>query len=336
MTQYRHLYWDSGNSDLRMFTDANLEVLSYFLRKRYAELLNTVTTTPGYVSNEGQGQIDGTFASIGSATDGHRTQGSTTEADDNTPTGGAEPDTTFGSDQTALVSDSTTYFQAYNHSTAYSTTEQNTLNAMGLLYWSSPDLKIGPHVEADLVDTLANHCLTQMLTGDEVGSYRVREGAPNTASGISGGWVDKGIFHTDSYYGAGGSPSYGGATSMTANLWLKTANTTEPSSPDNYVRWDSTNNEIQLESSVLYTGTSNKLITDAYLNIILRRHPLYNVYTTNSGTHRGDFTDVKYSTYTNVLSGPSGGVYTRTYTPSGSLIVNTGPYYFVSPGQRTP
>ena len=335
MTQYRHLYWDSGNSDLRMFTDANLEVLSYFLRKRYAELLNTVTTTPGYVSNEGQGQIDGTFASIGSATDGHRTQGSTTETDDNTPSGGAEPDTTFGSDQTALVSDSTTYFQAYNHSTAYSTTEQNTLNAMGLLYWSSPDLKIGPHVEADLVDTLANHCLTQMLTGDEVGSYRVREGAPNTASGISGGWVDKGIFHTDSYYGAGGSPSYGGATSMTANLWLKTANTTEPSSPDNYIRWDSTNNEIQLETSTLYSSTA-KLINDVYINILHRRAPLNNVQTTNSGNHRGTFYDKKYDNYTNVLSGPSGGVYTRTYTPSGSIVDNNGPYYFVSPGQRTP
>jgi len=327
MTQYRHLYWDSGNKDLRQFKDADLEVLSYFLRKRYAELLNTVTTTPGYVSNEGQGQIDGTFASIGTATDGHRTQGSTTEADDNLPASGAEPDSTFGSDQTALVSDTTTYYQAYSHSTAYGTTEQNTLNAMGILYWSSPDLKIGPHVEADLVDTLANHCLTQMLTGDEVGSYRVREGAPNTASGISGGWVDKGIFHTDSYYAG---------TQMTANLWLKTANTTEPSSPDNYVRWDSTNNEMQLESSVLYTGTANKLITDAYLNIILRRHPLYNVSTTNSGTHKGEFTDVKYQSTTDVLSGPAGGVYTRTYTPSGSLIVNTGPYYFVSPGQRTP
>jgi len=327
MTQYRHLYWDSGNKDLRQFSDTELEVLSYFLRKRYAELLNSVTTTPGYVSNEGQGQIDGTFSSIGTASDGHRYDYSTTEPDDDVPNSGAEPDTNFGTDNTGLTTDTVTYYQAYSHSTAYGATEQTTLNNMGLLYWTSPDLKIGPHEEEDLRDTLANHCITQMLSGDEVGSYRVREGAPNTASGISGGWVDKGIFHTDTFYGG---------TQMTANLWLKTANTTEPSSPDNYVRWDDTNNEIQLESSTLYSGTASKIITDAYLNIILRRHPLYNVSTTNSGTHKGDFTDVKYNNTTNTLTGPSGGVYTRTYTPSGSLITNTGPYYFVSPGQRTP
>ena len=91
MTQYRHLYWDAINKDLRMFQDegggagTTLEVLSYFLRKRYAVLLNTVNTTPGYVSNTGEGQIDSTFNSIGTALDRVRTQGTDTEADDNVP-----------------------------------------------------------------------------------------------------------------------------------------------------------------------------------------------------------------------------------------------------------
>ena len=49
MTQYRHLYWDSGNSDLRMYSDSQLEVLSYFLRKRYAALLDAGTDYPGEV-----------------------------------------------------------------------------------------------------------------------------------------------------------------------------------------------------------------------------------------------------------------------------------------------
>ena len=317
MTQYRHLYWDSGNSDLRMYSDSQLEVLSYFLRKRYAALLDAGTDYPGEVKTSQPTN----FVSIGTATNGYRNQGSLTEPDDNHNSQGAEPDSTFGSDQTTFSSSAVTFYQNQGHSTALTTSA--TINNMGLLYWTSPDLKIGPTVETDLRDSLATHCLTQMRTGDEVGSYRVATSDPG-----GGTWSDKGAFFTDTIYG---NASYGAY-----KLWLKTANTTEPSTPDNYIRWDDTNNEIQLESSVLYTGTTNKLITDAYLNIILRRHPLYNVYTTNSGTHRGDFTDVKYASTTDVLSGPAGGVYTRTYTPSGSLIVNTGPYYFVSPGQRTP
>jgi hypothetical protein len=305
-----------------------LEVLSYFLRKRYAVLLNTVNTTPGYVANTGEGAIDGTFSSIGTATDRIRTQGSNTEPDDNTPTGGAEPDTSFYTDATSYTEQTETFYQCVSHTTAWGATEQATMNNMGLLYWTSPDLKIGPHVEADMVDTLANHCLTQMLSGDEVGSYRVATSAPNTASGVSGGWVDKGDFFIDGIYN---DASFG-----TYKLWLKTANTTEPSTPDNYVRWDSTNNEIQLESSVDYSATA-KLINDAYLTIIKRRHLLYNVATSNSSfTNRGTFYDKVYDASTNVLSGPSGGVYTRTWTPTGSATDNSGPYYFISPGQRTP
>jgi hypothetical protein len=322
MTQYRHLYWNSGNKDLRQFSDTELEVLSYFLRKRYAYLLNTVDTTPGWT---GMTQPDATSAGLGSANNGVRSSGSHTETDDNTPTGGAEPDTSFSSDQTFITNTQYTRYQNINHTTGVP--DNLVINTAGILYWTSPDLKIGPVLETDVLDTLASHCLTQMQTGDEVGSYRVSVSAPNTASGITGGWVDKGSFFVDSIYGNASYNDY--------RLWLKTANTTEPSTPDNYVRWDASNNEIQLESSVLYSAAS-KIWDDHYDRAIYRNCPLYNVSTTNSGTHRGTFYDKKYDSYTNVLSGPSGGVYTRTYTPSGSIVDNNGPYYFVSPGLRTP
>ena len=322
MTQYRHLYWDSGNKDLRHFSDTELEVLSYYLRKRYAYLLNSVDTTPGWT---GMTQPDGTSAGIGSANNGVRSSGSHTETDDNTPTGGSEPDTTFGSDQTTITNTQYTRYQNINHTTGVP--DNLVINTAGILYWTSPNLKIGPVLEADVLDTLASHCLTQMQTGDEVGSYRVSVSAPNTASGISGGWVDKGSFFVDSIYGNASYNDY--------RLWLKTANTTEPTTPDNYIRWDASNGEIQLESSVLFSAAS-KIWDDHYDRAIYRNCPLYNVSTTNSGTHRGTFYDKKYASTTDALSGPSGGVYTRTYTPSGSIVDNNGPYYFVSPGLRTP
>ena len=323
MTQYRHLYWDSGNSDLRMYTDVQLETLSYYLRKRYADLLNTVNTTPGVV---GYTQPTADHILIGGAPERHRTQGVRTKTDDNLPT---TDDTVFGPENTGSNDTTYLYYQNVDHTTA--APSEVTINNMGVVYWTTPDLKIGPTTETDLRDTLADHCLTQMLSGDEVGSYRVSPSgsAPNTASGITGGWVDTGSFYHDRIYD--------NVTNVDYRLWLKTANTTEPTTPDNWIRWDDSNSEIQLESSTVYSALS-KLFHDVYGNIIYRRAPLYNVYTTNSGTHRGTFSNKIYDSQSDVLSGPSGGVYTRTYTPQGSLVDGPGggTFYFVSPGQRTP
>jgi hypothetical protein len=208
---------------------------------------------------------------------------------------------------------------------------------MGILYWTTPDLKIGPISETDLRDTLADHCLTQMLSGDEVGTYRVSSAMPNTASGITGGWVDQGSFYHDQIYDA---TINDGGTNVDYRLWLKTANTTEPTSPDNYIRWDDSNSEIQLENSTISSSLS-KIFHDVYGNIIFRRHLLYDVSATNSGTHRGTFSNKVWSSQSDVLSGPSAPpspVYTRTYTPEGTLVdgPGTATFYFVSPGQRTP
>ena len=89
MTQYRHLYWDSSGQDLRMFADAGgtsgttLEVLSYYIRKRYAYLLDTGgTTIPGSV---GTTQPDSSWYGIGGASNTHRIMGQHTEPNDNIP-----------------------------------------------------------------------------------------------------------------------------------------------------------------------------------------------------------------------------------------------------------
>jgi hypothetical protein len=319
MTQYRHLYWDAVNKDLRQYSDTELEILSYFLRKRYAALLDAGTGYPGEVKTSGSSP----FVSIGTATNGYRISGSMTEPDDTGNYQGAEPDPIIGQpDQTTFTSSSVTFYQNMNHSTAAPSSA--TINNSGLLYWTSPDLKIGPTTETDLRDTLATHCLQQMQTGDEVGSYRVAVSNPG-----GGTWSDKGAFFTDTIYASSPYGAY--------KLWLKTANTTEPSTPDNYTRWDGTNNEIQLESSTSYDATA-KLINDVYLNIIARRHLVYNVATSIVGTNKGTFYDKKYQSTTDTLTGPSGtpSIYTRTWTPSGAIIDSSGPYYFTTNGERTP
>jgi hypothetical protein len=339
-----------------------LEVISYFLRKRYAYLLDTGgTNIPGSV---GKTQPDSQWVPIGVANNTYRIIGQNTEPNDNIPIDDptrepyAEPDTDFINDATEVTQENWSYFQNQNHSPVITVPTVATINNTGLLYWSSPDLKIGPTSETDLQDTLADHCLTQMISGDEVGSYRV---ATSTPSG--GTWSDKGQFMDDTWYyrpGGGtleegdyhitgwntpGHANYQQTTVGDYRLYLKTANTTEPSSPDNYIRWDDTNNEIQLESSTDYSATA-KLINDVYLNIIKRRHPVYTLHTTQTGTMRGIVYDymLTLGNYSQVLSGPSGtgsepyhdGVYTRTYEPAGYQTTATGPYYFNITGNRVP
>jgi hypothetical protein len=313
-----------------MYDATQIETLSYYLRKRYADLLNTVADTEGNVR---QSNPNSEYVFMGGAPERHRTQGVRTQADDLLPEIG--DDETFGPENTGYNETTYLYYQRRNHATAVP--DATTINTMGILYWTTPDLKIGPISETDLRDTLADHCLTQMLSGDEVGTYRVSSAMPNTASGITGGWVDQGSFYHDQIYDA---TINDGGTNVDYRLWLKTANTTEPTSPDNYIRWDDSNSEIQLENSTISSSLS-KIFHDVYGNIILRRHLLYDVSATNSGTHRGTFSNKVWSSQSDVLSGPSAPpspVYTRTYTPEGTLVdgPGTATFYFVSPGQRTP
>ena len=309
-----------------MFADSGganpLDVLSYYLRKRYAALLDSDNTTPGWV---GTTQPNNTDANIGSYTNTWRTMQYVTATDDNVPNSPPEPDTNISTSTGSPTPTSTPLYQntVNNHP---GTIDTAGINAVGLLYWTSPDLKIGPTVEVDLMDTLATHCLTAMASGDEVGSYRIATSDPG-----GGTWSNKGTVFTDTISDGAGSS----ATQATYQLYLKTANTTEPSTPDNYIRCDATNNEIQLESST--DASTNKLTNDVYLQIIYRNHPLYNVSVSGSfsGTDKGTIYDKQYpSTTTTLILG--GGTYTRKYIPSGTLVNATGPWKFGITTNRTP
>lgn len=309
MTQHRPLFWSSP--DLRQMSDADLDVVSYYIRKRYANYLNTVSTTEGIVTTS---QANSLWVSIGTATNSYRTSGSLTNPDDNDSS--SPPDTTFGSDQTGTSSSVTTFYQYKDQTTAYQTAA--TINATGMLYWSDPDLKIGPTDEQDLLDSIVTDVQTQMTTGDEVGTYRIDTSTPS-----GGTWVDKGTWFADTKYGG---------TEATYKLYLKTANTSDPTTSNNMATWNSSAGEIQLVDSDDWTIS---IIDSIWMNVLRRRHPLYVVDTTGGGTARGTFYDKKYSSTLDTLSGPSSGVYTREYIPTGGM-TTVSTYYFYISGNRTP
>ena len=320
MTAQRPIVWYTNS--LYQMTDSELDTLSYYVRKRYAHYLNTDPNNTTGAVNVGDPGVTG-YVHIGDATDKDRTLYSLTEPDDNVPNSGAEPDTTFGSDLTGTETVTTSYYMQNDAPSLISSTN---INSHGVLFWNSDHLKIGPTSETDLLDSIVTDAISNMRTGDEVGTYRVSSGAPNTYSGTTGGWVNKGVFFTDTIY-----PN---TTNATYNLWLKTANSSEPTSANDYARWDSSNNEIQLEN---VDDFSNYLIDSIFVNVLKRNCPMYKILATAvdppHANNRGGFLDQKYASTTNTLN-LSGGVYTRTFTPSGSLTNASGPWEFVISGER--
>jgi len=320
MTVHRPLYWTSG-SDLRQMADADLDVVSYYIRKRYAWYLDNNANIPGDVRNA-QSNVD--WQSIGSITNTVRSSGTATNTDDNDPSGPDDEDFSgsWGStDTTSSSTSSITMYQYTNHNVAYQTAA--TINATGMLYWSDPDLKIGPTDEADLLDTIVTDALTQARTGDEVGSYRIATSTP-----AGGTWSDKGTIFTDTIYGDG---SYG-----VYKLYLKTANTTDPTTSNNMVKWDSSTGSIKLVDSDDY---SLDFIDSIWMNAMRRNHLMYSIVNPfdplSEYTQRGTIYDKKYQSTSSMIS-LGGGTYTRTDWPSGTIINATGPYDFVITGTRTP
>ena len=171
--------------------------------------------------------------------------------------------------------------------------------------------------EADIYEDLISQCITDIKTGDEVGSYRVSTGAPT--SGGAGTWDDKGTFYTDTTY-SNGSTVY--------KLWLKRSLNSVPGSDIFPLGLDGSNLKERtiIESSDLV----QRLLLDALTRRIFYGGATgdlnYTVATSSSGTNKGTFTDTRQTatTNTNQFSDP----YYRTYsTPSGSSVTQTT-YYF--------
>ena len=320
MAVVRPIVWNTNS--LYQMTDNELDTLSYYVRKRYAHYLNTSTSTTGRIEIGDPG-ITG-FVAIGGATDTDRLQHVESEPNDNTPSGGAEPDTNFGDDPEDVETTSTFYYMQNNAPALISSTS---INSHGVLFWNSDHLKIGPTSETDLLDTIVTDAISEIRTGDEVGSYFVASSSP-----AGGTYVSKGVFFTDTIF-----PN---TTRTTYNLWLKTANTTEPTSANDYATWDSSNNEIQLIDVDDFT---NYLIDSIFVNVLQRNCPLYSVVASLStpANTKSTFYDTGYSSTTNTLtsdipSPPSGGTYTRTFTPSGSFENKQGPFHLIISGERSP
>lgn len=294
------LKWDGASALIEM-TDAELDRLRYYTQVAYAAQLNA--------AGNGHVNVGGSGTDIGTATDTSSTQqiNSVTRILNNGiietypgyPGIGSETDTTY------------TYRQLRTVPAAVSSAA---FNSSGMVFFDAGN-DIEPFsTEAQIADRITDQCITNMRTGDEVGSYRVATTAPT--SGGAGTWTSKGGFFSDTTYSAG---------TTTYVLYLKTALSSVPGSDiypfgldtalDGNLAQRDIINSAALVQNVLLPSLTRKMSSGLY----------YTVATSVSGINRGAFTNTRQLSTSNTQNF-TGSVYQSISTPTGTASTVTTYY----------
>jgi len=308
----------NGTSGLKQMTDGELDRLQYNIRTRYASFLQYYHTSSGVNAANGQtasgngpagalnvGAVSG-WTSIGSATDTVSTQQTATNPRNNS--GGDDYPASPGIGSNTV----TTYNYYQNRSATALGSSFGANDQYSYLKFVSPaTLRTASDYATDFFDEIITQCITDMYSGDEVGSYRVSTSAPS--SGGAGTWVDCGTFHSDTTYSAG---------TTTHKLWVKTALTSVPGTDVKPVMWNGT--LIKEVASIAETGgwqaTSfmDQSLIPALIFKVASSNLQYSIVTSapSGSSNRGSFTDTRQtgSTDTQSFSDPT---YTVVSTPSG-------------------
>jgi len=309
----RPLKYD-GTNTLQDMSDADLERLTYILQRVYALQLDA--------GGEGSLNVGGGGTTIGTASDTSSTEqvsGTLKITNDGIIQGypaypgiGTETDATY------------TYKQLQTVPSAVASADFN-VNGM-LFYDSAADEFVPFSTEAQLANVILDQAITNMRTGDEVGSYRVSTTTPT--NGGAGTWTSKGIWFQDTTY-SDGTTNY--------SLYLKKELTTPPGSSVPPIGLDSDGGGTAVGNfrsrDVQYTA---RLIQNVLLPALTRKMSsglYYSVATSTSGVTRGTFTDTKQTGETqsqNIAADNIDGVYGTFYrsvsTPSGTASTVTTYY----------
>lgn len=302
-------------SGLRELTDAQINYIQYELRSAFATYLKDNTTGYGAVYVGGSGNT-----TIGSFSDTKRTQGASSVGDGGYTGGGADAGYGPSSDYPAIPSTGTTtvatytYRQNQNEPTAVSNTTHESDGY--LVHSSGGDIAI-ESTEANILDTIITGCLTEMRTGDMVGTYKVSTSNPDT----NDTWDDLGTFFVDTIYTG---------TNGTYKLWLKRDEQNgNPYTAVEVAGWHNSDGDIINRS----TAEGSNLINNILLPCLQRRISESLIYEISSsqGTGnlaRGTIFDTRLGSQTTeyVTNAPSD-TYQTFSTPSGSVVANATNYF---------
>ena len=285
-----------GTSGLIEMSDADLDRLCYNLRVAYSTQLNS--------GGNGNVHVGGSGTTIGSMSDTSRTQKvNTGSSRQNFPGTGTETDSSY----------------TYKQLRTYPSSPSNlTLNSEGFVIVDGTSGTITA-TEAQIAATVIAQTITDMRTGDEVGTYRVSTSNPG-----NGTWVNKGTWFVDTTY----------AGSTTYKLWLKTAHSSTPGTNIYPLATDGTSGLIEKDIS-----TSSNLIQNILLPILTRdmatnNSLYYELNGINNGINRGVISDTRLNNTSNTRSEPPAGtdpgpsdIYKAFSTPSGTAADHSIEYF---------
>ena len=288
-----------GTSGLIEMSDADLDRLCYYLRVAYATQLNT--------NGQGSLNVGGSGTTIGTMSDTSRTQRVNTGSNVQPyPGTGTETDASF----------------TYKQIRTYPSSPSNSiLNSESFVIVDSTSGTITA-TEAQIAATVIAQTITDMRTGDEVGTYRVATSNPG-----GGTWIDKGIWFVDTTY----------TGSTTYKLWLKTAHNSIPGSNVYPVAIDGVSGlreqNISSSSNLIQNILLPILTRDMFSNTSL----FYNQSTSSVGVNRGIINDTRLASTSNTQSNPPAGtdpgpsdIYRSFSTPSGSATVFQAQYFYLN------
>ena len=294
------------DGDLREFSSAERNRLSYLLRVAYSDHLNAGSSAQGsiYVANSGN-------TSIGSLQDHRSTAEINTNARNNSG----------GADYPAYPNLDTDLINTYNYRQNRNTVTAPSNSALDddnyVYIFNTSHIRVAGQTE--VINSIVDHAITQLRTGDQVGSYRISTSTPGSEHGGAGTWTDKGTWFRNTTYSAG---------TTTYKFWLKRSLSSVPGTAAQPLRKRS-DHDLQ-QSSI---ATSGDLIQNVLLPIMINRglsgttNLQYNI---GSGTiNRGEFKDTKQTGSTtnqgfasgqqpgSPFSNVSNNHYWRTRVPSG-------------------
>ena len=295
MAERRPFYFNGSASSfsLRRMTDTNLASLRYQLRVAYAAVLN----------GNGNGRLyTGGSNNVGQA---HSTEYTYAQNQNNRNWNYGDGEDWPGYPGLGTTTRSTTTFtQTRNNETFPSNAN---LRDYGWLYWNGSTTSFNMRVisaEQDFVDTLLSDTISEAVSGDEVGTYRVATGTPG-----GGSWTNKGGVFTNTIYSNNSQTTW--------NLYLKTSHS-DPGGE----------NPVGYKSGAVFQARDRSsgasLIQTLLLPMLHRRvanNGALNYNINGGGTGRGTMSDTRYnSSSTNQWF--TSNIYYRSRTPSGGQSTN--------------
>lgn len=297
----RPIRYDGVNGLIEM-TDAQLDRLTYYLRVAFATQL--ATAGEGYIYSGSDN------TNIGSATDTRSTQ--QTNSQRRNFSGGADYPSYPGIGS-EIVS---TYNYRQDRNIPPIPSNAN-LDASGYLRISSNNLK-SLSTEADAYSEIISQCITDMRTGDEVGTYRVATSTPS--NGGAGTWDDEGTWFIDRRYNNVGNTTY--------KYYLKRSLNNAPGS-DIFPVGVVSSSDGNLKQRAI--DANSDIIQNVLLPLLTRRLDdgdlNYSVSTSVSGITRGTFRNTRYNQSSNSQFFSNPVYYSRSTPNTSGSTTDVSTYY---------